>query len=757
MRSVLRAVVRIGALFLLLVLLAAGYILTTAPDPVQRLQTRLAHRRVTDRHDHTLRYLPDSKGDLCHPVNLDNVPEDVVHAFLAAEDSHFYSHPGLNPLAVVRAAWHNLRAGRVVSGGSTITQQLIRRIELPTKRSLSIKFREAVQSLRLEWSLSKAEILSAYLNLVPLGGQIEGIGLAAQVYFGKPVSALNLAEAAALSALPKAPGRFGRHDRRLEYRRQWVLGRMNRLGFSSLEETRTAIAWPPEIRARRPSREADHFVDRVLTSLSADNQEATIQTSLDLVLQQTAEKILRSHRERLARRDCRQAALVILDAGSMEILALVGSFRYGPRDNGYVDGTAACRSAGSVLKPFLYARALEEQLVQPCTPLTDIARSWQTPRGDYLPANADRQAHGPVTVRSALGNSLNLCAVHLLEKLGGDKFFRTLQQLQLTGTARGGADTYGLGMAIGNVEVTLLDLAAAYSVFTRGGGFSTPILRPASSPRPPTPIFPAARVAQVADILADPTARMITFGNPQALTFPWPLPLKTGTSTRYRDCWIVAVNPRHIIAIWAGNFSGAPTAGLSGSSACAPILKDLALEIYGPRGPGTLPVPDEIEKVKICGLSGGRPGIHCPLLTDELLQKDDPLPPVCNWHGILTDQHGLGGEFAGWLSDRSQLGRGDSFRLARSTETSSYSAEGPRILYPHDGDRFVLDPSGDGRLRFKAQSRTPHPWVRWFVDGREVARVPSPYDFTWTMTRGRHRLSVAGPDRQMDAIEFSVE
>jgi penicillin-binding protein 1C len=395
----------IGPIILALVLLVcaaagvAGFFAALPDYQDGLLQHKMAAGTlVTDRNGRPLRLLPDADGDVRTWTGIDRVPERVRLAFLAAEDRRFFFHLGFDPIAIIRAATTNLSRGRTVSGASTITQQVVRLLE-PRPRTWRAKIVELCESVKMELQLTKEEILELYLNLSPMGGNMRGIGIASRVYFGKEIERVTTAEAALLAVIPRSPSRcdLRRPDglRRGTAEKDRLLRRMADLGWIDRRGVESALAARVVIKARPLPFEAPHFVDFALAVRPAAS--GIFRTSLDLDVQHFAERTLASHRKRLAGMDVRQAGALIASVPDGEILAMVGSFGYGTRDQGYNNAVLAMRGAGSTLKPFLYGLALERGL-DASTEIPDTFRSYATPQGDYLPLNADRRSYGPVTI-----------------------------------------------------------------------------------------------------------------------------------------------------------------------------------------------------------------------------------------------------------------------------------------------------------------------------------------------------------------------
>jgi len=763
---------------------------------------------VLDREGRILRLTADAQGRKLITLPEQEIPPLAAAAFVAAEDRRFWRHPGVDPLAILRALATNLSRGRIVSGASTITQQLAR-LTYPGRRSYYRKLVEMIRSLRLELVLSKEEILRRYLDRVPLGSNLMGVEAGAYAYFGKTASRLTAAEAALLAALVKAPGSlnpYGHHRGRLLARQRWVMSRMVQLGYLSPQEFQAGGEDPIRFRGngRRPLRfpfEAPHFVNLILGGEGPPaSGPQRIKTTLDLPLQRRVQAIVHSHRVRLLKAGASQAAAVIVANRSREVLALVGSCAYGPRDQGFNNGAAAWRSPGSTLKPFLYALALDMGFT-PASVLEDVERRYRTPRGEFIPANFDRVCHGPISFREALGNSLNLPAVSLLNLMGPETYYDTLAELYLINRPELNPEHYGLGLVVGNPEVSLLQLAAAYACLANGGRFGS-LRFTLDAPREAgTPVFSPQAAFIISDILSDPMARARIFGGAAAMNPPYRMAIKTGTSTRARDLWAVAYTPEYTLAVWVGNFNGRPTADLSGAGAAAPILADLAAVLFAGNAPAPFRQPPGITSVEVCAFSGMKPGPNCVHRRQELFLAGTEPQTICTYHHLQEPWHRMPSNFAGWLHQRFEKGAEGRFRLADFDQDLGKTFQAPvpgdlrvrsrprhpggaltmglvnpplprnyafaaddglalriSISYPLHGDRYLLAPPAQTvRLMGKAMCRDPVKALLWFVDGREVAATGPPYELSLDLPRGRHRLTVVGPGGVGDSVEVVVQ
>ncbi|MDQ1238545.1 MAG: penicillin-binding protein [Thermodesulfobacteriota bacterium] len=753
-----------GAATVLLVILglSLAYHFCCLPD----FKEELARQRigsgvvVVDRKGNILRIFPDKQDRFGLWVSNDAVPPCLISAVIAAEDKRFFHHPGFDPFAMARALYANVTRRQKRSGASTITQQVVRLLT-PRPRSYRTKCIELAESIAMEMQLSKREILEFYVNLAPMGGNIRGAALASRIYFGKNLDQISVPEAATLAALPRSPSRFNPVNadgiQRLMAEKDKILGRMAKEGLVSEDQYQSSLGYTVSLAKTQLPMEAPHFVDTVVARGQACG--GRVETSLDLSIQHGMERILQSHANRLAAHGIRQISAIVGSARESAILAMAGSLQYSEVDLGFNNGAMAFRSAGSTLKPFLYAAALE-QGHQAVTEIPDTFRSYTTPRGDYLPLNADKRVYGPVIIRSALGNSLNISAVKMLKEVGLEPFCTVLTDLSLVRGSDKAADLYGLGLAVGNLEVSLYHLVQAYGVLANQGCFRPFSLMKCSGVHSVKKIFSEETAYVITHILADPTARMLTFGNPSYFDFGFPVALKTGTSSNFRDSWIVAYTTEHVVGIWAGNFDGRSAVSSTGAGACGPILKDIIRLLYGDRPPRTFQRPRRVKEVQVCSMSGKLASAACRYPIGELaiIGKE---PGVCQMNHD-REYHDLTADYAGWLAQReTRQGRG-RFRLAAQPVHSRVGRVDHQfvpieIISPHDEDHFVLSPHRNNIIRFQAQTRSLVEHVAWFVDGMEITRTAPPYEFFWNSVRGKHVVLAVTPGNEAARIEITVE
>ena len=720
------------------------------PGPVVSL-------RILDRRGRLLREVLSDQQGRSRWVRLERLPPSVRLSTLAAEDRRFERHAGVDPVAIARAAGSNLRAGRIVSGGSTLTQQLAS-ILLGTGRSLPGKLYESLYAMRLEVHLSKGEILEQVLNRTGYGNQCYGIEAAARLYFGRPAAALSLAQAAALAVLPRSPARYDpyRHPARLAAAQQRVLLRLRSLGWISDAALERALREDPGLVEPSRAFRAPHFCELVVARLRRRDllKVREIRTTLDLDLQRDVEGRLRAHVAAVSARGISNAAAVILDNASGAVLALAGSADYfDPARDGMVNGASARRQPGSALKPFIYGLALArgQDLAER---LPDFPLQAATAAGDYRPRNYDGRYHGWVSLRGALACSYNIPAVRLAEKLSPAAILGQLHAAGFESLSRP-ASHYGLGLALGGGEVTLLELARAYAGLARQGSLPPLLLWQQLLDHQGRPIGETAALPRrfldrrsaflITDVLSDPDARRAAFGSGGPLDLPFPCAAKTGTSEGFRDNWTVGYTPRFTVGVWAGNFDGRPMRSVSGISGAAPLFHDLMLLLWQ-RSDWVSPdfePPPGLERRRLCSGSGLAATPDCPVTIEELFVAEAPPRRGCALHqaGRVARR---GGRLAFAASESVQLAQAGAAPGLTAEPVASRVA----IVAPRSGDVFALDPILRRKyqtLRLIAQAPAALARLQWRVDGELLAEVSPPFEARWPLAAGRHRIELVDP------------
>ena len=521
---------------------------------------------VLDRNGVLLRAYQVESGLWRLPVTAAQVDRDYIALLLAYEDKRFWSHGGVDMIALARAALSSARAGRIVSGGSTITMQVARLLEDAPTRSIRAKLRQIRVALALERRLDKAAILDLYLTLAPFGGNIEGVRAATLTWFGKEPHRLTPAEAALLVALPQSPEgrRPDRHANRARAARDRVLARTVGAGALPPEDARAARTETVPSARRAFPRLAAHLSDRLVQCAPKDAPCApigqSIRTTLDAGIQASLETLLRERARALG--PAVSAAAIVADHRTGDILARIGSADLmDTRRKGFIDMTRALRSPGSTLKPLIFGLAFEQGLAHPETLIDDRP----TVFGRYAPLNFDRQWYGTVSIRKALHLSLNIPAVAALEGVGPARLIARLRRAGATPILPPG-DAPGLAIALGGLGMTLEDLVQLYAAMARGG--QGVALRETDTalpdPHAPLPVLSPDAAWHIADILAG--APVPGASARETLAF------KTGTSYGHRDAWAVGFDGRHVIGLWLGRPDGAPSPGILGLQTAAPVL-----------------------------------------------------------------------------------------------------------------------------------------------------------------------------------------
>ncbi len=612
--------------------------------------------RILDRKGNLLREVLSDEEGRSRWVSLEEISQNVVLATLAAEDSHFYEHPGIDIRAIARAIIQNIRARKVISGGSTLTQQVVKNIyHFP--RNWFWKTLEIWYALRLEISLSKDEIITQYLNRTPYGNQTFGINAASWFYFDKPPSHLSLAEGAFLAGLPRGPSIYNpyRHYLRGQKRQREVLRRMLNKGMITPEEYRRAFKEPLNLTSPEISFRAPHFCDFVLSKISPKERQniSSIHTTLDLELQKDVEVLVKNYVKSLKKWQVTNAAALIMDNERGEILSFVGSANFfDSYHSGQVSAVTSLRQPGSALKPFTYALALEQGMTA-ATLILDTEIHIRTKGMDYVPRNYDGKYHGLVRLREALACSYNVSAIRVLEKIGVESLLHRLKKLGFDSLNKG-VDYYGLGLTLGNGEVTLLELTRAYSTLARSGIFKKEkifleIKDIHGNPRS----FPVAHSVRlfspqvsyiITNILADRDARIPAFGEGSVLSLPFPCAVKTGTSANFRDNWALGYTSHYTVGVWVGNFDGSPMRNVSGVSGAGPLFRDimLLLEKRERRTNSNFIPPTGLTEVYVCPQSGMLVGSSCPGKIKEIFIKGTEPQEVCNFcpHTLLAHSRG---------------------------------------------------------------------------------------------------------------------
>lgn len=719
---------------------------------------------------------------------VDVVPPRVAAATLLIEDRRFRLHPGVDPLALGRAAVQNLRRQKRISGASTLAMQ-VARMQNPGSRTYGRKVLEVASAVFMTAFHGRAAVLTHYLRLVPYGNRIHGIAYAARRYLDKPVEDLSWAETAFLCAIPQAPAQMNpftpRGRERAMRRGERILDLLLEAGKLTRDEHALGRAQILTLRIppveERP-RASLHFVLRFEEWLKDPARRQRlgahplVETSLDLDLQEQAQDLALRTVRGFEAQGAGNAALVLADRATGEILAWVGSTDYFDAAHaGAIDYARVPRSPGSALKPFLFALALERRTITPATILDDLDRG---PGGI---TNADDLYLGPLLPRVALANSRNVPAAELLDQIGLDEGYAFLRDLGLH-EGRVPARRLGLGLAIGGLNVTLERLVRAYSVLS-GEGRLSDLVAVKGEHAPQRRLLSEDTARQVNLFLSDPQARLPTFARMGSLEYPFPAAVKTGTSSRFRDAWAVAFTTRYVLGVWVGDPDFRPMNRISGYQSAAALAQRLLLLLHGNEAQGlhdlTFPPPRGHRPVRLCALTGARATEACDRVAVEWLRAGDEPRHECHTHlrllvdtrtgrpatretpGVFVEPRtfvDLAPRYAAWADsaglprpplDEAPLLRFASFRPAVRVSFTS----------PSDGLRLLRDPetpAGNATLSLAAVVDPPGEEVVFYVDGVPFATVAPPYKTRWPLAPGEHIFEARVPRARATAPRVRV-
>lgn len=685
---------------------------------------------LTDRHGETISVLPTEQARDSRPIKLREMGEWLPLATVGIEDHRFWKHHGMDVHASAGAFLRNLRNGRVISGASTITQQLIKLTSRRDQRSYQAKIYEALAAMKLEMGWEKKRILENYLNRLDYGNRRFGPEAAALAYFGKSARELSLAEAIFLAGLPQSPTRLNpwKNPESALARYQRNVRRLEALGLLPTGTTAEVLLKAPLAIGRHdPPNKAPHFSEMIRQR--PVGQAASVQSSLDLGWQRMAERALKEHLATVLNGRVNDGAVVILDNATAEARALVCG---GSAGQAAINSAIEPRSCGSTLKPFLYEAAIESRKFTAASLLPDVPDAITAEYSDYDPQNYSSRYLGPVRLREALGNSLNVPAVIVLSKMGARETFARMRQWGIQFPRD--FDAYGAGFILGNASIRLLDLAGAYAALARGGVTTPPRLTPRDALNM-TRIADPEACAIVTDILSDNAARQRSFGVNSVLNLPKRTAAKTGTSSRFRDGWCVGFNATHTVAVWVGNLDGQPMNEILAVRSAAPLWASVMKSLYA-AGDTALAEPSSIglEQREIDPTTGYLCDGEGPGVKDWFLRGTEPTLYASSLYrdGSLI----LPAIYSVWCgSSQNHLGA---------------LAESPlKILFPKDGSEFLLS----GKLSKSQQTLILQSTSRaceWFLNGTKLDEAHV------QLAVGEWEISVRSGE-ETDTVRYSVK
>jgi len=735
-----RRILRIGLSLVAVFMAAFAVLWVIFPFDKTAIYNIPASIRWCDRDGIPLR-IQLSAGD------FDSVPTYVYHsddwiakAVVAAEDQRFWSHDGVDVCAVARSCKQTVFSLRRVSGASTLSMQLIR-LSCPRHRNIISKGIETFRAVQMERQLSKKEIISLYLNRAPFGANLVGIESASRRYFARGAHDLSLGEASLLAGIPQSPTRFNpvRYSAAAKRRQAYVLNRMVACSYITQEQMNNALQQPLRFQLNRYPSLAPHFCNTL--SRKVANGAIEPRTTLDLTLQKSVEDSLANDVTTLRAEGIRGAAVVVLDAKTSEVLAMVGSPDFRAKMKGaQVNAAVAPRSAGSTLKPFAYAIAMDRGMLTPQRVLYDIPQSYS----DYDPTNFDKSYRGIVTVRDALIQSLNLPAIDVEKQIGQPLFHAKLRELGLH-TLTDQADHYGLGLVLGNAEVTLLDLTNAYACLARGGVY-LPFRTIPTASSAGMRLFSREVTWLISDILGGDERAMDSSGTVADIRIPR-LAWKTGTSAGFRDAWTIAYNPDFVIGVWLGNPDGKPSKFLVGRKAAAPIVWDICRRLY-PAGNGPwFAKPDTIEDREVCALTGQTLSPNC-----QSKIRDHAIVDVSRYESCEAHMSG---------ADPVWPARVEAFLKSRQNLEKDRTKNELVITSPANGSAYLYVADANQqehqRIPFVANSGNTSVDLHWFVNDSYVGVSKSGETLFWPLSKGMHHVVCSDTHGASRSVRISVK
>ena len=758
----------LGALVLAFLLLPVAYFEDGTNTILENERGELLSARIT----------PD--GQWRFP-GCDSVPHKLGECIRYYEDEYFYFHPGINPVSLTRAMFLNLREGRIVSGGSTLTMQVVRLSRQGKPRTISQKVIEMVLALRLELVRSKEEIFRLYASHAPFGGNVVGIDAAAWRYYGRPAYQLSWGEAATLAVLPNAPSMIypGRNLEALRGKRDFLLYKLEEKGVLDTLSAELARAEPLPSRPQPLPQLTPHLLDRAERE---GRQGRRVRTTIDKALQERVSSLVERHHRHLKQNEIHNAAVLVIHIPDRKVLAYVGNTPSKEEGSGsYVDIIGAPRSSGSILKPLLYACMLDDGQILPDQLVPDIP----THISGYSPLNFDRTYSGAVSASTALVRSLNVPAVRMLRTYGLERFHAKLQNLGFA-SIHEGPGHYGLTLILGGAEVNLWDLCRVYTGMANtlnhigeygyrydpgeyasltylledelpGGGKAQDV----PSPLKTSGIMGAASIWQCFETLTElerPTQEGAWEQFSSSRTLAW----KTGTSFGFRDGWAIGITPEYLVGVWVGNADGEGRPGLTGVNVAAPLMFDA----FGllPSTSWFEPPYDEMTEIEICPISGYRAGTHCERAEMRMVPRAGQLVEACPYHRLVHLDSRQAFRVHSECYETSEMVSAPWFVLPPAMEWY-YRKQDPRyralppflpgcgedneqpmeLIYPRETRQVYIPRGLDGRLSrlvFEVAHRETGATVHWHLDDRYLGETTLIHQMEFLAPEGLHTLTL---------------
>ncbi len=703
---------------------------------------------------------------------LDSIPKKYEKCLLNFEDRYFYYHPGINIISVFRAVSQNFKAKKIVSGGSTITMQVCRMARKQKRRSIKNKIIEMVWALNLELRFSKKEILNLYASHAPFGGNVVGLDAAAWRYFSRPPSELSWAESATLAVLPNAPALIfpGRLDEKLKLKRDRLLKKLMTIGEIDTLTFQLSVAEPIPEKVNPLPINAYHLVEKAAREKSGQRFHSTI----NYHLQERITELVARHNKKLQANHINNIAVVVAEVNTKEVKSYVGNVFDGKHfgHENHVDIIQAKRSTGSILKPFLYCKMMDEGLITSQTLIPDIPTRF----GSFTPTNFDQEFNGAVPASEALARSLNIPAVRMLQSFGVAPFYNFIKKAGMK-TLTENPDYYGLSLILGGAEVTLWDLAGMYTSlvsvlknYNENDGVyeSNPFSELVWENKKPIEkdikddVQPEIRAGAIYLTLQ----ALLEVKRPESET-GWEefassrnIAWKTGTSFGFRDGWAVGITADYVVAVWVGNADGEGRQGLTGVTAAAPLLFDI-FSLLPTSNWFEMPL-DEMEEIEICAESGFRPGLNCDSIKTIWVQKSSKVE-ACAWHKKIHLNENITYRVNANCYPVSKMNHQNWFVLSPAMEyyfkqrNPSYSVLPPLLpgcindisnmefIYPRQWNNVFIPTYLDGtpgEVVFELIHRQKKATVFWHLDEKYLGTTTGIHQFALNPEKGLHIINV---------------
>jgi penicillin-binding protein 1C len=725
----------------------------------------------------------------------EKIPAKFIVSLIAFEDKNFYVHPGIDLPATSRALYQNIRLGKVVSGGSTLTMQVIRLARKNRKRSVFEKMIEMIWALRLDLSYSKEEILQLYATHAPFGGNIVGLEAASSRYFGRSTDKLSWAECATLAVLPNSPALIypGRNQKELLRKRNTLLNKLFSLDYFDKETLELSLLEPLPEKFFPIPQDAPHLLNRCIHDKGTGK---SITTTIDLDLQKQVTALLEYHAKTLRASEIHNCAVLVAEVNSGKVLCYVGNTKADKKsassedkeDHGNdVDVINANRSTGSLLKPYLYASMLNDGELLPGMLVPDIP----TQIGGFSPKNYNLTYDGAVPAWRALARSLNIPAVKLLQQHGLEKFHQQLKNLGLTTITRP-ANEYGMSLILGGAEGKLWDMTGVYASMGRtvnhynryGGKYYKNDYRPlmyldekVEEEIVPTPQKLGAAATWLAFEAMAEVARPELDASWKRLSGGRKIAWKTGTSFGYRDGWAIGITPDYVVGVWAGNADGEGRAGLTGLSSAAPLLFDV-FGILPQRSPWFREPVQEMKQVKVCEQSGYRASVNCPQTDKIRAPINSEKTAQCPYHRIVhLDKSGIF-RVTNECEDVANMQHVPWFVLPPAVEyyykiknpsyrtlppfkegCFTYTGKAMEMIYPKNGTAIYVPVDLDSKQTaavFEVAHRNPATTIFWHIDEAFIGSTQQIHQLGLNPPKGKHLLTLVDENGETLTISFEV-